>query len=411
MNLKKILISASALSLLAAFPFAGTGCEKLLSTSGTSANLPAVSTVNAERRTLEETIIVSGFVEPETATEIKAEINGKIVRINVENGDNVKENDLLLEIDASTYQTEVDAAERTERQRELDVEKTKRDMLRIKELYENDFATEQDYLDSVTAYETAKLQHEVAGATLSKAREELAKTQIRAPHDGMVSDLDVYVGNVISGAGSFSNGTTLMKVNDMRNLRVEADLNEIEANKIDVDSEAVLTFDSLPGTTFNGKVDYLSPFGVQDSSTSTLYKFPVRVKFQAGERLIRPGISSNISILIARAENVVSVPASAVFIEDSTRYVFLKLGEHRFERRVVEVGIGNLNFIEIKKGVQEGDEVATTRPSQSEIVGQGGAPVRGNGGKKGEKGDGNGKQRGERRGSGDDAGGSPPPPM
>ncbi len=411
MNLKKILISASALSLLAAFPFAGTGCEKLLSTSGTSANLPAVSTVNAERRTLEETIIVSGFVEPETATEIKAEINGKIVRINVENGDNVKENDLLLEIDASTYQTEVDAAERTERQRELDVEKTKRDMLRIKELYENDFATEQDYLDSVTAYETAKLQHEVAGATLSKAREELAKTQIRAPHDGMVSDLDVYVGNVISGAGSFSNGTTLMKVNDMRNLRVEADLNEIEANKIDVDSEAVLTFDSLPGTTFNGKVDYLSPFGVQDSSTSTLYKFPVRVKFQAGERLIRPGISSNISILIARAENVVSVPASAVFIEDSTRYVFLKLGEHRFERRVVEVGIGNLNFIEIKKGVQEGDEVATTRPSQSEIVGQDGAPVRGNGGKKGEKGDGNGKQRGERRGNGDDAGGSPPPPM
>lgn len=410
MNLKKILISASALSLLAAFPFAGTGCEKLLSTSGTSANLPAVSTVNAERRTLEETIIVSGFVEPETATEIKAEINGKIVRINVENGDNVKENDLLLEIDASTYQTEVDAAERTERQRELDVEKTKRDMLRIKELYENDFATEQDYLDSVTAYETAKLQHEVAGATLSKAREELAKTQIRAPHDGMVSDLDVYVGNVISGAGSFSNGTTLMKVNDMRNLRVEADLNEIEANKIDVDSEAVLTFDSLPGTTFNGKVDYLSPFGVQDSSTSTLYKFPVRVKFQAGERLIRPGISSNISILIARAENVVSVPASAVFIEDSTRYVFLKLGEHRFERRVVEVGIGNLNFIEIKKGVQEGDEVATTRPSQSEIVGQDGAPVRGNGGKKGEKGDGNGKQRGERRGSGDGAG-APPPPM
>lgn len=408
MNLKKILISASALSLLAAFPFAGTGCEKLLSTSGTSANLPAVSTVNAERRTLEETIIVSGFVEPETATEIKAEINGKIVRINVENGDNVKENDLLLEIDASTYQTEVDAAERTERQRELDVEKTKRDMLRIKELYENDFATEQDYLDSVTAYETAKLQHEVAGATLSKAREELAKTQIRAPHDGMVSDLDVYVGNVISGAGSFSNGTTLMKVNDMRNLRVEADLNEIEANKIDVDSEAVLTFDSLPGTTFNGKVDYLSAFGVQDSSTSTLYKFPVRVKFQAGERLIRPGISSNISILIARAENVVSVPASAVFIEDSTRYVFLKLGEHRFERRVVEVGIGNLNFIEIKKGVQEGDEVATTRPSQSEIVGQDGAPARGNGGKKGEKGDGNGKQRGERRGNGDGAGGPPP---
>lgn len=396
MILRKTIISAAALSLLAVLPFAGTGCEKVLNSGGINANLPAVSTVKAERRTIEENIIVSGFVEPETATEIKSEINGKIIRINVENGDNVKKDDLLLEIDASTYQTEVDAAERTERQRELDVEKSERDMRRIKELFENDFATEQDYLDSVTSFETAKLQLEVVRSSLAKVREELSKTQIRAPHDGMVSDLEVYVGNVISGAGSFSNGTTLMKINDMKNLRVEADLNEIEANKIDLESDAHLSFDSLPGTTFHGKVDYLSPFGVQDSATSTLYKFPVRVKFQAGKRLIRPGISSNISILVSRAENVVSVPASAVFVEDDTRFVFVKLGEHRFERRKIEIGVGNLNFIEIKSGLNEGDDVATTRPSQSEIVGgDSGAPAK-------KKGD-----RPERRGGN----GGPPPPM
>lgn len=390
------MISAAALSLLAVLPFAGTGCEKVLNSGGVTANLPAVDTVKAERRTIEENIIVSGFVEPETATEIKSEINGKIIRINVENGDNVKKDDLLLEIDASTYQTEVDAAERTERQRELDVEKSERDMRRIKELFENDFATEQDYLDSVTSFETAKLQLEVVRSSLAKAREELSKTQIRAPHDGMVSDLDVYVGNVISGAGSFSNGTTLMKINDMKTLRVEADLNEIEANKIDLDSEAILSFDSLPGTTFLGKVNYLSPFGVQDSSTSTLYKFPVRVKFQAGKKLIRPGISSNISILVERAEDVVSLPASAVFVEDDVRFVFVKLGEHRFERRKVEIGVGNLNFIEIRKGLNEGEDVATTRPSQSEIVGGNpGVPAK----KRGE--------RAERRGGND----MPPPPM
>lgn len=402
MFLRKKFLSLAALSLLAALPFAGTGCEKVLNSGGSTANLPSVAVVPAERRTIEESIVVSGFVEPETATEIKSEINGKIIRINVENGDSVKKDELLLEIDASTYQTEVDAAERTERQRELDVEKSERDMLRIRKLYESDFATEQDYLDSVTAFETAKLQLEVVRATLSKAREELAKTRIRAPHDGMVSDLDVYVGNVISGAGSFSNGTTLMKVNDMKNLRVKADLNEIEANKISLDSEARLTFDSLPETTFVGKVDYLSAFGVQDSSTSTLYKFPVRVKFQAGKKLIRPGISSNISILVERAEDVVSVPASAVFVEDDQRYVFVKLGEHRFERRKVEIGIGNLNFIEIRSGLNEGDEVATTRPSQSEIVG-GDKDAPEGGKKRGKSGDRGNGPRGEGPGG--------PPPM
>jgi len=368
MKSEKLLLSAATFCLLAVFPFAGTGCEKVLNSVKPSADLPAVSTAKAELRTIDETLNASGFVEPETATEIKAEINGKIVKINVENGDNVKKNDLLLEIDASTYQTEVDSAERSERQRELDVEKSGRDMLRIKELYENDFATEQDYLDSVTTYESAKLQLDIARASLAKAREELSKTRIVAPHDGMVSDLDVYVGNVISGAGSFSNGTTLMKVNEMKNLRVEADLNEIEANKISVGASATLTFDSLPGTSFNGKVDYLSVFGVQDSTTSTLYKFPVRVNFSVGEKFIRPGISANISILVSRAENVVSVPASAIFVVDNMRYVFIKRSEHRYEFREIEMGIGNLNFVEVKKGLAEGDEVATSRPSQSEII-------------------------------------------
>lgn len=368
MKIGKILISAATLGVLATLPFAGTGCEKVLASSGTNANLPAVSTTKVVRRTLEETVVVSGFVEPETATEIKSEINGKIVLIAVENGDHVKKGDLLLEIDPKTYQLTVDSAERTERQRELDVEKAERDMKRTKELFLNDFASEQDYLDSETTLGTAKLQLDIARASLASAKEDLSKTRIVAPHDGMVSDLDVYVGNVVTGAGSVSNGTTLMKINDMKNLRVEADLNEIEVNKIGTKSEARLTFDSLPGTAFAGKVDYLSAFGVQDSSTSTLYKFPVRVKFQVGERLVRTGISSNISILVSRAENALSLPANAVFIDDDKRFVYVKTGEHRFEIRPVEIGVGNLNFIEIKSGVNEGDEIATTRPSQSEII-------------------------------------------
>lgn len=334
---------------------------------GNDSALPAVETTKVATRTLEERITVSGFVKPETVTEIKSEINGRIIRILVENGQMVKKGDLLLEIDPQTYQTTVDSNDRTTRQRKLDVEKAERDMKRIKQLFENDFATEQEYLDSVTDYESRKLQLEIAQAALDNAKIELAKTEIRAPHDGMVSDLDVYVGNVISGAGSFSNGTTLMKINDMSNLRVEADLNEIEANKINLGAETKLTFDSLPKTSFTGTVNYLSSFGVQDSATSTLYKFPVRVNFTTGGVLVRPGTSANLSILVASASDVVCVPASAVFIEDGIRYVFVKLGEHKFERRKVEIGIGNLNFIQIQRGLKSGDFIATTRPSHSEI--------------------------------------------
>lgn len=366
----KSFISAAGLTLGA---IVISGCGDAIGSSG-KANLPAVETTQVVERSLEERITVSGFVKPETVTEIKSEINGRIIRILVENGQTVKQGDLLLEIDPQTYQTTVDSNERTTRQRRLDVEKAERDMKRIKRLYQSDFATEQEYLDSVTDYESKKLQLEIAQATLDNAKIELAKTAIRAPHDGMVSDLDVYVGNVISGAGSFSNGTTLMKVNDMSNLRVEADLNEIEANKIGLGAETTLTFDSLPKTSFTGTVNYLSSFGVQDSATSTLYKFPVRVNFTTGGVLVRPGTSANLSILVAGEENALSVPASAVFIEDGVRYVFVKKDEGKFERRKVEIGIGNLNFIQVVQGLALGDTIATVRPSQSEIISDGKTP-------------------------------------
>lgn len=366
----KIIALVAELSF-AAFFFCA--CGDSAGGSG-NASLPAVATTQVVARNLEERITVSGFVKPETVTEIKSEINGRIIRILVENGQMVKQGDLLLEIDPQTYQTTVDSNDRTTRQRKLDVEKAERDMKRIERLFRSDFATEQEYLDSVTDYESKKLQLEIAQAALDNAKIELAKTAIKAPHDGMVSDLDVYVGNVISGAGSFSNGTTLMKVNDMSNLRVEADLNEIEANKIALGAETKLTFDSLPKTNFTGTVNYLSSFGVQDSATSTLYKFPVRVNFTTGGVLVRPGTSANLSILVAGVQDAVSVPASAVFIEDGVRYVFVKKAEGKFERRKIEVGIGNLNFIQAVNGLEIDDTIATVRPSQSEIISDGQEP-------------------------------------
>lgn len=386
--------SIFAALVLAAGTLAFSACGDSI---GGNAALPTVETALVEKKTIEERITVSGFVKPETVTEIKSEINGRIIRILVENGQFVEQDELLLEIDPQTYQTTVESNDRTTRQRRLDVEKAERDMRRIKQLYENDFATEQEYLDAVTDLESKKLQLEIAQAALDNAKIELAKTAIRAPHAGMISDLDVFVGNVISGAGSFSNGTTLMKVNDMSKLRVEADLNEIEANKIAVGAQTNLTFDSLPKTAFSGTVNYLSSFGVQDSATSTLYKFPVRVNFTTGGVLVRPGTSANLLILVADAADAACVPASAVFIENGVRYVFVKRGERRFERRPVTIGIGNLNFIQITEGVSAGETIATTRPSHGEIVSADGKPVPADGSPK------------KRDGKGGAPAGGPPP--
>lgn len=319
-------------------------------------------TDTAERRDLESVVTATGEVMPLLSSIVKSEISGRIERVLVEEGETVVRGQTLLELDPTSLQTRVNEAERSLEAEQLRLDKSKRNYERLKELYDKEFVGEQDYLDAQTDYNLAKLNLEIAQSRLEDAQEDLSKTVILAPHDGVLTLVDVVEGEVISGATSVSNGTEIMTIAQLRELFMEANINEVDVERIRVGQAARLSFDAIPDYEIEGKIGEIALSARRDGDVRV---FPIEVIFSAEDNRVRPGISATVDIPINSVEDAVSVLLSGVFFDedDNSTLVYVKENES-WKPREVSVGINNLQFAEIKSGLEVGDVVALSRPAE-----------------------------------------------
>lgn len=316
----------------------------------------------AERRDIESAVMASGFVRPIISSEIKAEVSGKVLQLPVTDGQRVKQGDLLAELDPTLARADREEASRNLQLQRLNLEKLGRDRVRAEALRVREFVSIKEAEDAITAHEVAKLQLEVAQSRLDKAEENLRRTSIRAPHDGVVSDLGVLIGQIVVSAQSINSGTPLMKVSAIDTLRVDINLNEFDATRLEVGREALLSFDSLPGVRLSGRISFLAAFGVADAKDKDVRVFPCQIAFESGDG-VRPGISSNARIQLAMAKAAIAIPVSAVFVDGDERHIFIQQGDTKWERRTVKIGLSDSGWSEVLQGVAEGETVSLVRPA------------------------------------------------
>lgn len=313
-------------------------------------------------RDIEETIEAAGFVRSVIYSDIKAEVSGKIASIRVKDGQLVKKDTVLIELDPTLVKADEDEARRNVQLQAFNLEKVTRDLRRAEALRAKGFVSDRELLDAKTAYEVTKLQHEIAQSRLEKASENVRKTVLVAPHDGMISDSNNLVeGQVVIGAQSINSGTLLMRVSDTSVLRVDVNLNEFAATRVELGREATITFDSIPGLVKKGKITFMAPFGTADLRVPDLRIFPTQISFAAGDG-VRPGISANASVLVAREKNCLVVPVSGVFTEGADRVVYVKDEAGEWERRSVKLGLSSSGWTQVKEGVKPGEVVSLVRP-------------------------------------------------
>ncbi len=365
MSLKKNLIILTAVALVAGATWywwpdnAKKGGRRPGGPKGGLPQNPIESLVAI--RDIEETVDAAGYVRPVLFSDIKAEVSGKIQKIHVKDGDIVKKGAILIELDPLLVKADEDEARRNVQLQALNLEKTTRDFKRAEALREKGFVSDRELQDARTAYEVTKLQCDVAQSRLEKAQENVRKTVLVAPHDGMVSDSNNLVeGQVVIGAQSINSGTLLLRVSDVSILRVDVNLNEFSATRLSLGREATITFDSIPGLTKKGKVTFLAPFGTADAKTPDLRVFPCQVSFAAGDGA-RPGISANLSVLVAKQAGCLTIPVSAIFVEGNDRIVYAKGESGEWERRSVKLGLSDAGFTQVKSGVQVGETVSLVR--------------------------------------------------
>lgn len=345
--------------VLSAFGYGGYTLYKNIPESSARASR-VIRTDTAMARYLESVVTATGEVLPLLSSIVKSEISGRVTTVHVEEGLAVKRGDLLLELDRTSLLTRVREGQRSLEAEQLRLGKAERNFERLKELYTKKFVGEKEYLDAQTDYDLSKLNLEIAQARLEDAEDDLSKTAIIAPHDGIATRVDVIDGEVISGATSVSNGTALLTIAELNELYMEANINEVDVERLNVGQTARLRFDAIPGSEIEGVIDVIA---LSARKNENVRVFPIEVVFKAADTPVRPGISATVEIPIASVQAGVSVLLSAVFNEAEKSYIYVQDGD-QWEKRLVEGGINDLQHVEIKSGLEVGEVVALSRPAE-----------------------------------------------
>lgn len=328
---------------------------------------PAAFTT-AARKDIEQFVLVSGLVSPEKQTEVKSEVSALIAQVKVQPGDQVTKGQVLAELDRRELESQVNEASLRIESTRLQAEKTRQDLARKEGLHQAHLATEQVFQDARIDTALADNAFKLEQARLETLRQQLTKTTILAPMDGIVLSVDAIEGAVIVGANSTSSGTPLLKIANLSRLLVKTEVNEVDVSRLQADLPVQLSFDSMPGTTVTGVMQFVSPSATEKekgmSDRGEVHGFPIVVSFPMKDSHVRPGMTANLKIAVAKAVNAVALDLSAVFLEEKQNVVYVAGKTGAFERRPVELGINDSRQVEITKGLTAGEKVSLNRPAQ-----------------------------------------------
>jgi HlyD family secretion protein len=359
--MKRALFIFIALALLAG------GVVWVVRGSGNGTSGKVVYTyVKPERRDIVQTVTANGSITPILSTEIRSEVSGRIAAVLVNPGDSVRTGQQLIELDQSTLQVQIDEAKLAIASSRLRVERATLEFKRIDTLAAQAFVNVKDQQEADIARRLAETDMESQGARVRLLERSLAKTAIAAPYDGTALSVAARPGMVVTGADSGREGVTLIEFADLKRLRVELSLNEIDAASLVLGQMVDITFESVPEARATGRVTFISPAAAKATGDARTRDFPVQIGIEKSHPRVKPGMTARVHIQVASAQKVLSLPTTAVFFDAKTdeMFVFVRPKPSALEpvKTVVKIGVRNGEFVEITDGLKETDEVSTKRP-------------------------------------------------
>ena len=290
----------------------------------------AVQFARVRQEDITSRVRAPGKIEPRTQVKISADIMGKIVRLAVKEGDQVRRGQIMLQLDDTQYRAsanQAQAALSSARARLKDAES----LLRVAEsnfgrqrtLWEQKVLSQAEWDQANSTVETARTaqataREEVtrAGAVFSAAQDNLSKTRFVAPFDGVVSALDVEQGEIVITGTMNNAGTQIMVVSDLSRMLVKADVDETDVVDMKLGQKAKITVDALPDTSFAGTVVEIGNTAKRSivSSAEGQTNFEVKVVFDSQVPAVRPGMTADVEIETATHPQTRGVPIQAVVV-------------------------------------------------------------------------------------------------
>jgi HlyD family secretion protein len=314
-------------------------------------------------RDIEFEVTVAGNIEPSEQVSVRPEINGRIASLPVDIGDDVEKGTVLFTLDDKELQNQRSSSETEIDRAKLNLEKADLKYKRNQRLFKDDLMSEEIFDDSRIDYRLAENSLERAQKEYLLIEEKLSKTQILAPFDCTVLLRPVSIGQAVSGSGGVSGGTEVLAIADLKQLVINAHVNQVDVVRLKVDQMVDVQLEAIAGLSVQGRIERIAPQAVVRNG---IKGFAARIVLSEIDDRIQPGMTANLTIPINSANDVVAVPLAAVFSEKNKHHVFLET-DTGSERRSVEIGVADYKFVEIVSGVSAGDVVWLELPPEQEM--------------------------------------------
>lgn len=334
-----------------------------------------VDIVAVAEQEIRPTILASGVLAYLNEVNLTSELVAKVRDILVKEGDTVAQGQLLLTLDPETYRNAIEREEASRRQSAISIDRQRlalalaeKRLARGAQLIERKMIGQSEFDDLRNARDLAKVELQSseealrrADAILGEAREQLGKTDIRAPIAGTIVDLPIKVGETAIPSTNALAGASLMKIADTSAIQAELKVDEADIARVTVGQSVDVYATAFPETALKGKVQRIALAPTLENQART---YEVVVLMEAPEGVaLRSGMSARADIFLGDGARRLAVPVEAVGTEENEekkteRFVWVdRDGSAR--RVLVEVGQSDDRWEEITAGLKSGDRVIT----------------------------------------------------
>lgn len=332
-----------------------------------------------------ELVTASGKVNPVIEVKISPDVSGEIVELPVKEGDYVNKGDLLVKIKPDVYESiklrteaAVNSSLAQKEQIEAQLAQAKSSFERDKKLFADKAITQKEFEATETSYNALQAQYKAAlyniessRASLKESEDNLRKTIITAPTSGIISKLNVELGERVVGTGQMA-GTEILRLANLDEMEINAEINENDIVRVEVGDTTLVEIDAYPNKKFKGIVTSVANSAKETTSLDQVTNFKVEIFVfpssyadlvtESNPYPLRPGLSTNIDI-ITDSKRTLAVPIQSIAVREKDgkreEFVFVYQQDSSIVKmKKIVTGIQDTYNIEIS-GLNEGDKIVT----------------------------------------------------
>ena len=312
---------------------------------------------------IEKKTVATGKVIPQDEVEIKPQISGIIEKIYLEEGAKVRAGDLIARIKVVPNEQALNQARGRVRNAEIALNNTKIEYDRNKTLFDKGVISDQNFNNLKLQYDQAEQELQNARADYQIIRKgsvggsTSANTDIRATVTGTILEIPVEEGDQVIQSNNFNDGTTIASIADLSKMIFEGKVDEGEVGKLKLGMPLEISLGALENEKFNANLKFIAPKGVEEAGA---VQFRIEGDVEVNDSImIRAGYSANASLVLEKKDSIMVIPEALLQFDKETDepYVEVAVGDQKFERKDVEIGISDGVNVEIVSGITEEDEV------------------------------------------------------